>query len=54
VVAGAAATGLDRSDRAVNEFRRALARDPDLELSSAEASPRLREILATARSTSAR
>ena len=53
VVAGTAATGLDRRDRAVEEFRRALAFDPKLELSSDEASPRVRELLAAARSTPA-
>jgi len=54
VVAATAATGLDRRDRAIEEFRRALALDPDLELSSDEASPRVREVLAAARSNPAR
>ncbi|HTO68644.1 MAG TPA: hypothetical protein VMR31_02195 [Myxococcota bacterium] len=50
VVAGTAATGLDRRERAIEEFRRALALDPHLELASDTTSPRVRELMALARS----
>jgi LysM repeat protein len=49
VVAGTAATGLDRSERAIEEFRRALALDPQLELASDTTSPRVRELAEIAR-----
>jgi LysM repeat protein len=49
VVAGIAATGLDRRDRAIAEFRRALDLDPKLELESQATSPRVRALMAEAR-----
>ncbi|HTO54903.1 MAG TPA: LysM domain-containing protein [Myxococcota bacterium] len=50
VVAGTAATGLDQPDRALTEFRRALALDPKLELPESSTSPRVRELVSQARS----
>jgi LysM repeat protein len=50
VVAGTAATGLDRPQQAIDEFRRALALDPQLQLESDATSPRVRELMAAARS----
>lgn len=43
VLAGMAAAGLERRERAIEEFRRAFALDPDLEL-SAQSSPRILEL----------
>jgi len=51
LVAGTAATGLDRRDEAVEEFRRALALDPNLELAPDSTSPRVRELLEVARTS---
>jgi LysM repeat protein len=50
VVAGTAATGLDRPQQAIEEFRSALALDPKLQLESDGTSPRVRELMAAARS----
>ena len=54
VVAGTAATGLDRPERAIEEFRRALALHPQLDLASETTSPRVLELMALARSGSSR
>ena len=53
VVAGTAATGLDDETRAIDEFRHALAVDPKLKLDPDTTSPRVRDLVSTARSTSA-
>jgi LysM repeat protein len=49
VVAGTAAAGLERRDRAIAEFREALVLDPHLELASDTTSPRIRELVSAAR-----
>jgi len=51
VVAGTAATGLDDESRAIDEFRHALAVDPKLKLDPDTTSPRVRELVSTARSS---
>ncbi len=51
VVAGMAAAGLGRRDHAIDEFRRAYALDPDLELAPDEISPRIVELMSAARPT---
>jgi LysM repeat protein len=51
VVAGTAATGLDDETRAIDEFRHALAVDPKLKLDPDTTSPRVRDLVSTARSS---
>jgi len=48
-VAGMAAAGLDRRERAIEEFRRAFVLDPNLELEPEKTSPRIVELLSAAR-----
>lgn len=52
VVAGTAAAGLDRRERAIAEFRQAFALDPHLDLASDTTSPRIRELVSAARPAS--
>ena len=54
VVAGSAATGLDRSDRAIAELRHALELDPNLELDADTTSPRILDMVSQLRSDAAR
>ena len=48
-VAGTAAAGLDRRERAIEEFRRALVLDPKLDVEPEKTSPRIVELLSAAR-----
>lgn len=52
VVAGTAAAGLARRERAIDEFRSAFALDPHLELASGTTSPRILELVSEARPAS--
>jgi LysM repeat protein len=49
VVAGMAAAGLDRRERAIGEFRQAFALDPTLELAEDTTSPRILDLVSAAR-----
>jgi hypothetical protein len=49
VVAGMAAAGLDRRERAIGEFRQAFAFDPTLELAADTTSPRILDLVSAAR-----
>ena len=51
VVAGTAQTGLDERERAIENFRQALVLDPKVELATDATSPRVRELMALARSS---
>ena len=51
VVAGMAAAGLDRRERAIGEFRQAFAFDPTLELAEDTTSPLILDLVSAARST---
>ncbi|MEX2206067.1 MAG: hypothetical protein WEF50_07570 [Myxococcota bacterium] len=48
-VAGMAAAGLDRRERAIEEFRRAFVLNPKLEVEPERTSPRIVELLSAAR-----
>jgi len=49
VVAGMAAAGLDRRERAIGEFRHAFVLDPTLELAEDASSPRILDLVSAAR-----
>ena len=53
VVAGMAAAGLERRERAIAEFRSALAFDPDVALEPERSSPRVLELVDAARASTA-
>jgi LysM repeat protein len=54
VVAGMAAAGLDRRERAIGEFRQAFLLDPTLELAAGTTSPRILDLVSAARPAPAR
>jgi LysM repeat protein len=51
VAGGMAAAGLDQRERAIEEFRRALALDPELRLSPDTTSPRILELVSAAQAS---